>query len=377
MFTTDKEQLHGTVLLNTDPKNIGEEIFLNFRPISNGYLFIWAYTNQVPYIVGRITEGITLPKENKKNLDGLKAIIGNSLSPMQDKNIVILGDSIMMLMRTNSVSSNTITYQDDKGVTYGYDLLTNKNGHLYITSSLQDGNVIETSKMVDIVNSSQAGYDSQNWETLKQSLGVQNLYNFGLGGAEFAEREVITSYPYPDGDGHTTDLPNEVRWLIRRYKEAAIKYPDCIVIWMGTNCAGQPTLDNYDEIMTLTYNELNSDEHYKDRRTLYGGLRWSLETLYRNFKLATIILVTPVQTNLSNYRTYDKLTTTANAIKKMAGRYSCMVFDALNEIGVVDFFESADGSGYFLGDGLHPNAIGKILWKNYLTQKLRSSFFSK
>ena len=312
--------------------------------------------------------------ENEKKIELLEKSI---LTQIQNKNLVVLGDSIMMLMRTNSVPSNTITYKDKVGNIYDYSLLTNVSGYLYVTSTLQDGQVIDTSVLVDIVNSSQNEFDLQNWNALKQFLGVQNLYNLGLGGATFKERQIITSYPYPDGNGWTTDLPNEVRWLIRRYDEGNIQYPDCIVIWMGTNGAGEPTSDNYEEIMLLTYDELNSNEHYTERKTLYGGLRWSLETLYRKFEFSTIILVTPVQTNPDNYRIYDKLTTTANAIKKMAGRYSCMVFDALNEIGVVDFFEKSDGSGYFLYDGVHPNSKGKILWKNYLGQKLKSLFFCK
>lgn len=378
MFTTDRKSMKGTSLLNTDPKNIGADVNLKFKPTSDGYLFVWLFFSPtVPYTVGKKIGNVCLPKENKKSIKELKNLINAISEEIQDKNLVIMGDSIMMLMRTNSVPSNTVTYQDTEGITYDYSLLTNKNGHLYVTSTLQDGNVIKTSKMVDIVNSSQAAFDAQNWEALKQKLGVKNLYNFGLGGATFAERQVVTSYPYPDGNGWTTDLPNETRWLIRRYTEGHIEYPDCIVIWLGTNGAGEPSSDNYNKIMALTYDELNSDEHYADRKTLYGGLRWSLETLYRTFQYATIILVTPVQTNPENYRTYDKLTTTANAIKKMAGRYSCMVFDALNEIGVVDFFEKSKSSGYFLRDGLHPNSKGIILWKNYLGQKLKSLFFCK
>ena len=382
-FILEEEAVYW-VVWEIETSNIGECIFLSkkvkgvniYAVIDLSQDFVWSNnriklndniykTEYSSYIFSQIK---TDELENRIN-----AISGE----MQDKNLVIMGDSIMMLMRTNSVPSNTITYQDDEGITYDYSLLTNKNGHLYVTSTLQDDNVIETSKMVEIVNSSQAAFDAQNWDALKQKLGVRNLYNFGLGGATFAERQVVTSYPYPDGNGWTTDLPNEVRWLIRRYTEENVEYPDCIVIWLGTNGAGEPSSDNYNEIMALTYDELNSDEHYADRKTLYGGLRWSLETLYRTFQYATIILVTPVQTNPENYRTYDKLTTTANAIKKMAGRYSCMVFDALNEIGVVDFFEKSDSSGYFLYDGVHPNSKGKILWKNYLAQKLKSLFFCK
>lgn len=375
MFTNDRKSKSGVSLLKTNPSNIGEEIQITYTPESDGFLFVWLYTSvNVPYVIGRKIGYLYIPKENEKKIELLEKSI---LTQIQNKNLVVLGDSIMMLMRTNSVPSNTITYKDKVGNTYDYSLLTNVSGYLYVTSTLQDGQVVDTSVLVDIVNSSQNEFDLQNWNALKQFLGVQNLYNLGLGGATFTERQIITSYPYPDGNGWTTDLPNEVRWLIRRYDEGNIQYPDCIVIWMGTNGAGKPTSDNYEEIMLLTYDELNSNEHYTERETLYGGLRWSLETLYRKFKFSTIILVTPVQTNPENYRTYDKLTTTANAIKKMAGRYSCMVFDALNEIGVVDFFEKSDGSGYFLYDGVHPNSKGKILWKNYLGQKLKSLFFCK
>ena len=375
MFTNDRESKSGVSLLNTNPSNIGEEIQITYTPESDGFLFVWLFTSvDVPYVIGGKIGYLYIPKENKKKIELLEKSI---LTQIQNKNLVVLGDSIMMLMQTNSVPSNTITYKDKVGNTYDYSLLTNVSGYLYVTSTLQDGQVVDTSVLVDIVNSSQNEFDLQNWDALKQFLGVQNLYNLGLGGATFAERQIITSYPYPNGNVWTTGLPNEVRWLIRRYDEGNIQYPDCIVIWMGTNGAGEPTSDNYEEIMLLTYDELNSNEHYTERKTLYGGLRWSLETLYRKFKFSTIILVTPVQTNPENYRTYDKLTTTANAIKKMAGRYSCMVFDALNEIGVVDFFEKSDGSGYFLYDGLHPNSKGKILWKNYLGQKLKSLFFCK
>ena len=82
-------------------------------------------------------------------------------------------------MRTNSVPSNTITYKDKVGNTYDYSLLTNVSGYLYVTSTLQDGQVVDTSVLVDIVNSSQNEFDLQNWNALKQFLGVQNLYNLG------------------------------------------------------------------------------------------------------------------------------------------------------------------------------------------------------
>ena len=282
-----------------------------------------------------------------------------------------------MLMRTNTVSANTISYKDKDLNEYSYESLTNVDGILYVTSTLSDGAVVESSISVDIVNSAQESYDNQNWDSLKKAINAKNLYNFGLGGDRVAEKVITTSYPYPDGDGYTTSLPNEVRWMVRRYNEGSVECPDCIVIWLGTNGGGEPSTDNYDTVMEMTYEDLSSN--YSVRKTFYGGLRWSLETLYRNFMYATICIVSPVQTNPANYRTYEKLSTTTNALKRMASRYSCIFFDALNEICVVDFYENdlKDGTGYFLTDGLHPNARGKVVWTNYLSSRLSNMYFSK
>ena len=41
MFTTDKESMIGTSILNTDPENIGEAIDMVYTPSENGYLFVW------------------------------------------------------------------------------------------------------------------------------------------------------------------------------------------------------------------------------------------------------------------------------------------------------------------------------------------------
>lgn len=354
----------GTVLKETMPLN--EKFEIEYIAPSDGVIMFWPFdkTSIKPNFY-RASSVITL----KEYVDKLKEHITDGLkliSPLQNKIMAVLGDSIMMLMNTNKRQANSVSFVDKDGVVYDYSSLTNNSGHLYYGD-----------KPIIVKNSDQSGLDNQNWKNLQEKLQLSKLYNFGLGGAEVNERQIITEYPYPDGNGYTTNLPNEVRWMLRRINNNEIQAPDVILIWLGTNGAGNPTSDNFDSIMSLTYSELSDDSHFNDRKTFYGGLRWSLETLYRNLKFSTIVLATPIQTNPENYRTYEKLSVTANAIKKMGARYACQVFDALNEINIVDFFENKNGTGYFLYDGLHPNSQGKIVFTNYIATKLMNNIFLK
>jgi lysophospholipase L1-like esterase len=167
--------------------------------------------------------------------------------------------------------------------------------------------------------------------------------------------------------------------MLKRLVTSGRQTPDAIMIWAGTNGAGQPSTDNYDEIMGLTWEVLSANDNtgWTYRKTFYGGLRFTLEYLYRNFQYATIYIFSPVQTNPADYRTYSALTTTRNALEKMAKRYACIFCDALTESGIVDLFEKADGTGYWLGDGLHPKAAGKVLMKNYAHRKITTTYYNK
>ena len=173
--------------------------------------------------------------------------------------------------------------------------------------------------------------------------------------------------------------------------------------------------------MATDFDILDSDEGYQLRQTHCGGLRWSLEKIYRELPYVTIIIATPAQTNPSGFRSYEKLTTTANGLKKVGARYSCQIADALNEMGVVDFYEIPTGKPYlgsdkkwyalssltlvngtyyvtstlvegqptessvsavlknprFLDDGVHPNKKGKVVWTNYITSQIKAKYFNK
>ena len=289
------------------------------------------------------------------------------LPQIRHKTVAIIGDSIMMLMRSVG-GNNTVSYLGSDGNEYEYSDLTITNGKMYVTAN--------NSITCEIVNSLQQTLDNQDWSALKDLIEANDIINCGMGGATIYTRDIETAYPYPDGDGKTTCISNEAL-MLKRLVESGRTSPDCIIIWAGTNGAGEPQTDNYDEIMALTWEELSSENGHNYRTTFYGGLRYTLEYLMRNFQYATIIVFTPIQTNPSNYRTYTKLSTTGNAIMKMAKRYSAVVVDALNEIGICDKFQVQNGSGYFLSDGLHPNAKGKALYANFTAERLKTLYFSK
>lgn len=349
-----------------------EDVDIVYTVKNDGYIFI-AHVSTKPNIDVYSTTKELVTDIHSRELHDL-----SQLSAIKGKNVAVLGDSIMMLMRTYNIGANTITYRGEDDIDYSYDNLTNVNGYLYVTSSLDEGSVVEGSIKCEIVNSQQSNYDSQDWKDLQEKLKAFSVINFGLGGATIAEKDIITPYPYPDQGDLTNCLSNEVRWLVRRYESAEIPSPDCFIIWLGTNGAGQPSTDNYDEIMDLDWATLSDDALGRQyRKTFYGGLRYSIEMLYRKFKNSTICVLTPIQTNPENYRTYEKLSVTASAIIKMSQRYSCIHIDALNEIGIVDLFEKNDGTGYWLSDVLHPNSNGKKLISNYLSQRIHSLYFSK
>ena len=318
------------------------------------------YVNLPSAIVISINNNTQLDEINTRVL-----ALENRVLSVENKSMAILGDSIMMLMRTNSVGANTVTYLGTDSNTYTINQLTNIGGRLYVTSTLINGQSGIGTIECEITNSQQSNFDTQNWDALKLKLGLGELINCGLGGATIAERQYITAYPYPDGDGYTTCISNEAR-MLKRLVTSGRTTPDIIIIWAGTNGAGQPLIDNYSTIMALDWATLSDNVSGSTyRQTFYGGLRFTLEYLYRNFKNSTIYLFSPIQRNysLTLEGQYDNLTNTRNALLKMGNRYGCVFCDALNESGIVDLYEKQDGSGYWLYDGLHPNAAGKELLK--------------
>ena len=369
VFTTTEINAAGTLLANSDVLYSADTSARNvdfiYNCTQNGYIVIAWMSNKTEIKMFE-TEKVRVVDELNERVQ----FIESKTNDLNNKTIAVLGDSIMMLQRTNYSGTNTVSYLGSDGITYTFDQLTNINGKLYVTA--------DNSILCTVVNSNQNKLDNQNWDALKAKTGAADIINCGLGGATVKERQIITEYPYPDGDGKTGSLSNEVK-MLKRLVQNGRSAPDCIVIWLGTNdSTGTLNTGNYDEIMALDYNTLADDTLGRSyRQTFYGGLRYSLETLCREYPFATIFVFTPIQTNPSNTRTYENLSSTGEALMKMANRYSCICVNALTEIGIVDLLEASDGSGNFLADGLHPNADGKKVFASFTAKKLNTLYFSK
>lgn len=213
-------------------------------------------------------------------------------------------------------------------------------------------------------------HDDQDWRVLKQILQLKELINCGIGGATWQDRgdENITDYPLRGT--RTATISNQLRMLKRLITEEKRKTPDIILIAAGTN---NPNVDgDFDTVMKMSFEELEANEAY--RQTMYGGLRYSLEMARREYSDATIYLVTPMQSNSAG-RSYDKIKATGDAIKEMGARYSCMVFDAASEIGIVDLLEKNGENGRYLSDGIHLNFKGKKKYTKWIAQKILQNYY--
>lgn len=298
------------------------------------------------------------------------------------KSVAVLGDSIMMIMSQGGITGNTVEYVGTDGVTYDLDDLTIIGGLLYVTATLVGGEVVPgTTIQADIVNSKQMNMDIESWIPLKEALGAETIINTGRGGATITGGTITTAYPAHSEPTFNT-IPNHCLELKRRV-DAGEKSPDLIMVWAGTNDVSkfvsggewvEPT--NFDEIMALDYaTDLldDTDAAMAYKRTFYGGLRFCIEFLSRNFPDAQIAFFSPIQ-SVIGLRNYERERKVGSYIQKMAERYSLTFVDACTTIGITDIYDNADDHIY-LYDGLHPNADGKDLYCVYTTKKINEIFY--
>ena len=298
------------------------------------------------------------------------------LSTPAGKSLAVLGDSIMMLMSEGGITGNTVTYVGTNDVTYDLADLTNIGGLLYVTSTLVDGEIAPTTIRADVHNSKQANMDAESWLPLRDALGASSVINTGRGGATITGNVITTAYP-AHGEPTFNTIPNHCLELKRRV-DAGQETPAFIFIWAGTNdvvkfVSGSSWIEptNFDEIMSLDYETqllANTNEAMAYKQTFYGGLRFSIEFLSRNFPNAQIVLFGPIQSVVGE-RNFERIQKVGGYIKKMADRYSLVFVDACVEIGISDVFDTAQIHRY-LYDGLHPNESGKALYCAYAAKKI-------
>jgi lysophospholipase L1-like esterase len=240
-----------------------------------------------------------------------------------------------------------------------------------VVALLGDSITMQLSTSYPALPASAGQHDNQDAPLLKAALKLQEVINCGIGGATWQDRgdANITAFPLRGTDSGTAS--NTVR-MLKRLITAGRPTPDVIVILFGTN---NPNVDgDFATVMAMTYSALDADATY--RQTMYGGLRYTMETVTRDFPNAIVIAVKPMQSATTG-REYDKMLTTGNAIEEMAKRYSIQTIDALHDLGVVQDYEVDGANGVWLGDGLHPNADGRIMYSNFLANNIKNKFFVK
>lgn len=219
--------------------------------------------------------------------------------------------------------------------------------------------------IIQNMSSQKANVDTQDWPLLQRLTDAKLILNCATGGAMWRDKgdEYITNRPVQASN--TSFISNQVRLLERLIKEGRPQ-PDIIFIAAGTNDIKTPK-GNYLEIMEMTFSELEHSE--QARKTLYGGLRYSIEKILTDYPKTNLVLFTPFQA-IHGERNYEVLSDIGAAIKKMGNRYAVTVVDCLNEGGISDIFEVNRGRGRYLADGVHPNREGKILMSNFYAKKL-------
>jgi len=213
-------------------------------------------------------------------------------------------------------------------------------------------------------------HDNQDWLELEEALDLSELINCGIGGSTWQSKGDANISSYPKKAEDSGYMENCLRMLDRLIADENRVTPDIIVMAMGTN--NPNVTGNFNTIMGLTYTQLQADQ--TNRMTMIGSLRYNLETARTNYPDAEIYLIAPMQSADTSNRPYSKMLETGDAIKQMAARFSCVVFDALADIGICDLFEVNGSSGRYLGDGVHLNSDGKVRYKNWLANNILANY---
>lgn len=393
----------------------------DFAIDKNGYLCVWVrlgQNNESTKVTTEVFDKTYTIKEAYNDINDIKNDINDIKNDIAGKTIAVFGDSIMQLMAADSTSENLhgklslYNYSNPSDETiYSQKDATLINGIIYLTSSLSDGQPTDSSVRLDFKNSNQEVLDSMTWTRLKNKTLAAEIIQLGYGSGRFVERGIVTSYPaigiLEEGeasnpwDGLSASLPNEVKMLKRLVDSGKRNAPDLCVIWLGVNGTDTIITDTLEEAMKIDWETLSDDKlGYLYRTKFYGAVRYAIEFLYRNYPYTNIVFVTPVQQNRGDkkidesgyaYRGYHQLDNVTTAIKEIAGRYSCQVYDALHEIGLANFAYKADtykGSNevasnagilckIFQNNDIHPTEAGIVLWTNYLSKRIKENYFNK
>lgn len=170
-------------------------------------------------------------------------------------------------------------------------------------------------------------------------------------------------------------MSNQLKRLLKDKDETGY-YPNLITIMCGLNdatgCNTGSCIDSYriDKIADINITEWNSDSRYTPlRKTVYGSMRYVIECLKKHFPQSCIIIMTPQQTNNSNYKK-NTILRINEIIKIIARKNNIAIVDVYNECGI-----NATNTQIYLDEyQLHPNKDGEKLLKTYVENQIRLKY---
>lgn len=215
-----------------------------------------------------------------------------------------------------------------------------------------------------------------------------NYKIYGVGAATYPDLNNII--PSNSGlSGIADELVGQSNCLINQVKykiEQDLNYiPNLIFINSGMNEAGQSTISvgDLEIVMNKSLDEIiNSTDVTFGKNTLYGSMRWVLETLMINYPNAQIIGIIP-------WQCYEPVCTSfftkiKQQMENMYNRMGIPIINAFNNGGFYSKFEpTGGGTTKYTLDGIHVkldnvyNFEGRIIQNTFICKEVYKMLYDK
>lgn len=165
---------------------------------------------------------------------------------------------------------------------------------------------------------------------------------------------------------HNNVAKVHVQKFIAEVENGSYPEPDVFVFSMGTNDR-QHLLGNAEVALCE-----KSLEHV-DVTTMAGGARWAIQTIAERFPHCRIFVCTPIQTGNPDHNETNRKKIAI--LKEICRALSVQLIDCYSNCGITEKFETKDGKGRYLRDGLHPDVPGQQLMGRYIAKEIRNNYF--
>ena len=222
----------------------------------------------------------------------------------------------------------------------------------------------------------------EQWsKTVVDQLGFATHHNVAVGSSTWACHQDTQDYGSPDFAGISGGwLPTEdaaelqkrhnnvakvhIQQFIAEVDNGSYPAPDVFVFSMGTNDSVLGTAE--EALKGKSLDEV-------DVTTMAGGARWAIQTIAERFPDCRIFVCTPIQTGNTGH---NEMNLKKIAIlKEICRALSVQVIDCYAGSGISEKFETPNGKGRYLRDGLHPDVLGQKLMGRFIAKEIRNNFF--